>query len=351
MDSTLAPLPEASLRHRGQGGRIGQPLSSGDDGGPPLAAGLLRPDGTASAESQWGLGRITQMRWPAWRRPQGGGGTLDPVAGTGANDARTGAAGVGSNRSSGRLPPGRAVGPFGDGAGASRSSPSFNSRLFGDAEDAGRNASPENQARAWRSSGGTGVAGLQSTVRPLGDKQGGAGSRRTSDWMPDMTIGAGSSSTNTSGAAASRWEVTSQPSSAGSNLTGTTGRHPEGPPKWMTGAGGSTTSDFTGGTDFGSRTSPMPQDRLNAPTSNLFEDNGAGRNGFSEEYVGKRHHSSGGELAAEGSMGRQENGKAGQDFMPSSFGGFRDDFDAPRRPTAFGDPVAVDEEEDENPFA
>lgn len=340
MDSTLAPLPEASLRYRGPEGRSGHPLSSADDGGPPLAAGLLGPDGTAGAESQWGLGGITQMRWPAWRRPQGGGGTLDPVAGTGA-------AGMGKNRSSGRLPPGRTVGPFGDGAGASRSSSSFNSRLFGDSDNAGRDASLENQARAWRSSGGTGVAGLQSTVRPLGDKQGGTGSRRTSEWMPDMTIGAGSSNTNTSGAVASRWESTSQPSSAGSTLTSATGRHPEPPRKWLTGAGGSTTPDFIEGENFGSRTSAIPQDRLNAPTSNLFEDNGAGRNGFSEERVGKHHHGSGGELA-EGSMSRQGNGKAGQDFVPSSFGGFRD---AVRRPAAFGDAVGVDEEEDENPFA
>lgn len=340
MDSTLAPLPEASLRHRGPEGRSGQSLLSEDDGGPPLAAGLLGHDGTAGTESQRGLGGITQMRWPAWRRPQSGGGTMDPVTGTGA-------AGVGRNRSSDRLPPGRSVGPFGDGAGASRSSSSSNSRLFGDSGNAGRDASLENQARAWRSSGGTGVAGLQSTVRPLGDKQGGTGSRRTSEWMPDVTIGAGSSNTNTSGAAASRWEATSQPRSAGSTLTSATGRHPEAPPKWLTGAGGSTTPDVIEGAHFGSRTSAMPQDRLNAPTGNLFNDNGAGRNGFSEERVGNHHHISGGQLA-EGSMGRQENGKAGQDFVPSSFGGFRG---ATRRPAAFGDAAAVDEEEDDNPFA
>ena len=377
MDSTLAQLPEAFLRRRVPDGRKGQPSLVGDDGGPPLASGLLRPDFNATrgghaggAESQWGLRGISQMRWPTWGRQQdgtsafttGGGYTSGAAAGVGRHCSPGGPSFGGSG-----MPPGRAVGPFGDGAGASRSSPSSNSRLFGEAEnDDVRADAGERYGRPWRSSEGTGVAGLQSSMRPLGDNKGGSGSRTSSDWMPDMSIGDGGSSSDTGTLAATTlWGASSQPSGTGLHVSNPKERRLAAPLGWPDpgGSGTSTTlrdrqsgpldALFGERQDFDSGSSATSRNRPNVPSGALFGESNAGRSNTAvEKPFGERHGST---TKTAGAFGSRHNNKSPEAFLSSPFGEFSHGVAAGGRPvigSAFGEAVPVDEEEvEENPFA
>ncbi|CAN0151889.1 unnamed protein product [Ectocarpus sp. 6 AP-2014] len=133
MDSTLAPLPEAFLRHRTPPGR---PLQSTgpQDGGPPLAGSFLRPSGSggASAAGPAGAaGGVDGGQWslrgmlPAWSREQpskpGDGSTLRQAPGSsfgGGGSSRGGSAWTpdmsrGSGASASSSPPGNLLGAGG----------------------------------------------------------------------------------------------------------------------------------------------------------------------------------------------------------------------------------------------
>ncbi|CAM9827642.1 unnamed protein product, partial [Ectocarpus sp. 13 AM-2016] len=94
MDSTLAPLPEAFLRHRAPPGRQ-LPSTGPQDGGPPLAGSFLRPSGSGGASAAvpaGAAGSVDGSQWslrgmlPAWSREQpsepGDGSTLRQAPGS-----------------------------------------------------------------------------------------------------------------------------------------------------------------------------------------------------------------------------------------------------------------------------
>lgn len=206
MDSSLAPLPEAFLRRKLPETDDRSPLA--DDGGPPPAGGPLSNNAVAES-SGWGLGGISQMRWPAWRREQGGGdGGLAATDDT-ANAAIDSAV-VPTRKITGSTPKGqgrevngqgknnsflgrRPVGPFGNGTGAA-GRPPVSSGLFGDMEDSGATTgsgiASARSADSWRrnKAGGTGGGAFSGSV----DKpKSGATKDTGADWLPVLEVGSG----------------------------------------------------------------------------------------------------------------------------------------------------------------
>lgn len=207
MDSTLAPLPNAFLRRRALDNQTGQYLPH-DKGGapppppPPGGMGLSRPGGGvgggvagagasgAGADGQRGLRGMTQGLWPAWGRDQGKAGNVPGAGPTAASPAEAGRV----------HPGGRAVGPFGNGAGApSGGLKTTTSSLFGDGEEhVGRGGA--GSADASRSSSGVagGSARQALPARPLGGNGiGGVGPRGRDGWMPVMSTVPGTSVSST----------------------------------------------------------------------------------------------------------------------------------------------------------
>lgn len=194
MDSTLAPLPNAFLRRRAPDNQ------TADIGGahppPGVVGGLSHPNGgtgpSAGGNSAWGLRGMTQGFLPTWGRDQGKAGNV-PVAaptGTGPADAD-------------RVRQGRAVGPFGNGAGAAPGTlkaPTSNS-LFGDGGGAGLGGGGvggSGSADSWRTSSGatTGGTARQGPARPLGGGNGVVGSKGKDGWMPVMSAVPGGSASS-----------------------------------------------------------------------------------------------------------------------------------------------------------
>lgn len=227
VDSIVAPLPEAFLRRRLPDEQSGQtPFAA--DGGPPLAGGLLGGDGGAgaiasntNATGRWGVGGVSQMRWPAWGREQNQNG--ETAVATAASSAGNGRSEGSDGRTDSKVPKGRPMRPFGDGSNAAESLPA-SSGLFG---GNGGNERPggARSANAWRSAGGE----LNLPARPSGDRYGSGGTKGgQSGWMPAMTIGAEASSSSSSGA--TRWAMPAPPAestrSHTSNATGFPGGSP-----------------------------------------------------------------------------------------------------------------------------
>lgn len=228
MDSALAPLPEAFLRHKGPAQPSGH-SSFENDGGPPLAGGLLRPPrgtgGAASsdANSQWSLKGMSQMRWLAWRQEESNTGNAAGTtssAGAAAASIPPPRAEVGrggqhaqgsvrndldeqglSGHTNGKTLAGRPVGPFGNGAGAVTTRLPASSRIFGDTGDAEQRVARPSPSNSWQRSGAALAA--RRPERTSGDSHGGGGSggsRGTSNWMPDMILGSGAQSSSSTAA-------------------------------------------------------------------------------------------------------------------------------------------------------
>ncbi|CAB1102637.1 unnamed protein product [Ectocarpus sp. CCAP 1310/34] len=221
MDSTLAPLPEAFLRHRTPPGRQ-LPSTGPQDGGPSLAGSFLRPSGSggASAAGPAGAaGGVGGGQWrlrgmlPAWSREQpskpGDGSALAP-GGSAAPGREWNPHENPRTRIGNGVGRGGAVGPFGNGTGAAaagRTNPA-NSSLFGGDATAGASgggmggaAKKESLFDSWRSpraaAAGAG-AGMGGTLRqaPGSSFGGGGSSRRSSAWMPDTSRGSGTSTSS-----------------------------------------------------------------------------------------------------------------------------------------------------------
>lgn len=348
MDSTLAPLPEAFLRRRDTGQKIGRsPLEN--DGGPPLAGGLLRPGGVAGADahadamptgadSQWSLRGMSQLRWPAWRQNQdvdgntaGAGSTTSAPAGAGRGGkhvqgyAGNGRGGGPSGHADGKIIPGRVVGPFGNGAGAADGSLPATSRLFGDADGADGEGG-RRSGDSWRATGTAGAGGLHHPVRPLG----GGASGGSSDWMPVMAIGSGTSSS------ATRWGGPPHPEIAGGNTASHAMDFPDRPAvKASPGrSAGAAHSSETAGFGYGASAWPPEQ-----PTATAVNASGVGKSGHgnASEHGGRT-----GARGAGGLVSGGENDERRDIFAPASpFSGFDN-------ATAGG---SDGEEEEENPFA
>lgn len=227
VDSKVAPLPEAFLRRRLPEQQNGHTPFAADDG-PPLAGGLLGGDGGAGANAssnnatgRWGVGGVSQMRWPAWGRDQNQNG--EAAVATSASSARNSRSEGCDGRPDSKVPKGRPMRPFGDGSNAAGSMPA-SSGLFGRSGGDDRPGEARS-ANAWRSAGGE----LNRSARPSGDKYGSGGTTGgPSGWMPDMTIGAGASSSSSSGA--TRWAIPAPPAestrSHTSDATGFPGESP-----------------------------------------------------------------------------------------------------------------------------
>lgn len=352
VDSTVAPLPEAFLRRRLPDKQNGHtPFAA--DGGPPLAEGLLGGDGGAgavasntNATGRWGVGGVSQMRWPAWGKEHNQ--NEEAAVATAASSAGNGRSEGSDGRTDIKVPKGRPMRPFGDGSNAAGILPA-SSGLFG---GNGSNERPgeARSANAWRSAGGE----LNRPARPSGDRYGSGGAKGgPPGWMPDMTIGAGASSSSSSGA--TRWAMSAPPAESTRSHTSNATGFPGGSPVQQRDRKDESGAFPTGGTGLRSGASTWPERPSVTATGGSFS--GATGHVHTDKGDGGRGGRAGTtDGLITGRRGEQRQGV----FGASSFSGL----DGSTVPRAERSPVATpfgvadtrveggdEDDEEENPFA